>query len=320
MTPFSLRRSPFHDAGARKNAVRALFRPQAEALASIASPFLRSGSTAFSLLRRGRAAPVAEASLGRLGNLEVRLAESARDVRRAQRLRYEVFYEEMSAKPDAASYFARRDADSFDAICDHLLVLDHGESDGDGPKVVGTYRLLRQDVADRHGGFYTQSEYAIGPALAAHPDLRVLELGRSCVLAPYRNKRTVELLWTGIWAYVRRHRIDLMLGCASLAGTDPDKLALQLSFLHHFASAPDEWRARAHDHLRVPMDKMPKEAIDPKAALMSLPPLIKGYLRLGATFGDGAVVDRQFGTTDVLVVLPVSAINARYIDHFTPAA
>ncbi|TVR07946.1 MAG: GNAT family N-acetyltransferase [Salinarimonadaceae bacterium] len=319
MTPFSSRRSTLQDAGARRSAVRALFRPQAEALANLASPLLRSGSTAMSLLRRGCAAPVADASLGRIGNLEVRLAESPRDVRRAQRLRYRVFYEEMSAKPDAASYFSKLDADSFDAICDHLLVLDHAEREGAGPKVVGTYRVLRQDVAERSGGFYTQGEYAIGPVLAAHPDMRVLELGRSCVLAPYRNKRTVELLWTGIWAYVRRHRIDVMLGCASLAGTDPDKLALQLSFLHHFAPAPDEWRARAHDHLRVPMDKTPKEAIDPKAALMSLPPLIKGYLRLGATFGDGAVVDRQFGTTDVLVVLPVSAINARYIDHFTPA-
>ena len=254
------------------------------------------------------------ALLGRLGNLELRLATSRAELERAQRLRYQVFYEEMAAQPDARTLLTRRDADAFDALCDHLLVLDHG---GDGAaQVVGTYRLLRQEVAARHGGFYSAGEYDIAPVLAAHPDMRVLELGRSCVLAPYRNKRTVELLWHGIWAYVLRHRIDVMLGCASLPGADPDKLALPLSFLHHHARAPEEWRVRALAHLHVPMDRLPREAIDTKAALAALPPLIKGYLRVGAGFGDGAVVDRQFGTTDVLVVLPVSRINPRYIAHF----
>jgi putative hemolysin len=136
------------------------------------------------------------------------------------------------------------------------------------------------------------------------------------VLAPYRNKRTVELLWHGIWSYVLRHRVDVMLGCASLDGTDPERLALPLSFLHHFAAAPEAWQTRALPHRRVEMNLMAKDAIDPKAALRALPPLIKGYLRLGASIGDGAVVDHQFGTTDVLIVLPVSAINTRYIEHF----
>ena len=158
------------------------------------------------------------------------------------------------------------------------------------------------------------------PLLAANPGLRFLELGRSCVLKPYRNKRTVELLWHGIWTYVLHHRIDVMLGCASLEGTDPQKLALPLSFLHHFARSPETWRVRAVDERFVPMDRLAKEAIDPKAALHALPPLVKGYLRLGATFGEGAVVDRQFGTTDVLVMLPVSAINPRYIEHFGAGA
>ena len=252
--------------------------------------------------------------LGRIGNLELRLATHEDDIVQAQRLRYQVFYEEMTAQPDALAMISRRDADAFDAICDHLLVLDHGAA-GDA-QVVGTYRLLRQEVARRHGGFYSASEYAIGPLLDAHPDANVLELGRSCVRAPYRNKRTVELLWHGIWSYVLAHRIDVMLGCASLTGTDPEALALPLSFLAHYARAPEEWCARAHEHLHVPMARMPREAVDPRAALAALPPLIKGYLRVGAGFGDGAVVDRQFGTTDVLVVLPVSRINPRYIAHF----
>ncbi|RZK82912.1 MAG: ornithine--acyl-ACP N-acyltransferase OlsB, partial [Methylobacterium sp.] len=132
--------------------------------------------------------------------------------------------------------------------------------------------------------------------------------------------RTVELLWAGIWAYVQHHRIDAMLGCASLEGTDPDRLALPLSFLHHHARAAEGWCARALPERYVAMDRLAREAVDPKAALQALPPLIKGYLRVGATFGDGAVVDHQFGTTDVFVVLPVSAIAERYRDHFGPAA
>ncbi|MCS0495096.1 GNAT family N-acetyltransferase [Ancylobacter mangrovi] len=259
-------------------------------------------------------------TLGRIGALEVRLATTAADVRRAQRLRYEVFYEEMSAIPAAAARLARRDFDHFDAICDHLLVLDHEDCrmvrGKRVPRVVGTYRLLRQEIADRHGGFYTAGEFDIGPLIARHPHRRFLELGRSCVLRPYRTKRTVELLWHGIWAYVRRHGIDVMFGCASLEGTDIAALARPLSFLHHFAPADAEWSAAALAHNMVAMDLVASEALDAKAALVELPPLIKGYLRLGAQIGRGAVVDRQFGTTDVLIVLPVERINPRYLDHF----
>jgi putative hemolysin len=255
--------------------------------------------------------------LGRLGSLEVRLAQTAAEVRQAQKLRYRVFYQEGSAIPDSGRLFARRDIDAYDAICDHLLVLDHGEGKtGQRPAVVGTYRLLRQPLAEEHGGFYTAGEFDIGGLIARHNNLQFLELGRSCVLAPYRNKRTLELLWHGIWSYVLQNRLDVMIGCASLDGTDPKQLALPLSFLHHYARAPEQWRAHALPERYVEMNRLSKESIDPKAALRALPPLIKGYLRLGGYIGDGAVVDREFGTTDVLIVLPVSDIKTRYIQHF----
>jgi putative hemolysin len=260
-------------------------------------------------------------TLGRLGSMEVRLACKAAEVRRAQKLRYSVFYKEGTAIADAAKKMARRDVDAFDAICDHLLVIDHALPAARLrrlPAVVGTYRLLRQDVADRHGGFYTAGEFDIGRLIADHRSLKFLELGRSCVLPPYRSKRTVELLWRGIWTYVRRHRLDVMIGCASLKGTDPDELALPLSFLHHYARAPEPWRARALPERYVDMNRMSKDAVDTKEALRLLPPLIRGYLRLGAVIGDGAVIDHQFGTTDVLIVLPVSGINNRYFAHFGP--
>lgn len=262
--------------------------------------------------------------LGRLGALEARLAVTNREVRRAQRLRYRVFHEELSALPTAASLLARRDKDGFDALCDHILVLDHAAERHafrpGKPKVVGTYRLLRQDVAERHFGFYTAGEFDVAPLIDAYPRLRFLELGRSCVLKPYRKRRTVDLLWHGVWSYVLHHRIDVLIGCASLEGTDPAQLALPLSFLHHYARAPEPWRLKPAAGRHIAMDRMPKSLIDIKAAMRALPPLIKGYLRLGAMVGEGAVIDRRFGTTDVLIVLPVSAISQRYIDHFGPSA
>ncbi|HWJ72694.1 MAG TPA: GNAT family N-acetyltransferase [Kaistia sp.] len=262
-------------------------------------------------------APLSPPPLGRIGALEVRLAVSPREVKKAQKLRYKVFYEEMSAIPDLQTQVSRRDRDAFDAICDHLLVIDHDTITKSGEAaIVGTYRLLRQDVAQRFSGFYSANEFDVAPLIERHSGLSFLELGRSCVLRPYRTKRTVELLWHGIWSYVRRHGIDVMIGCASLEGTDPDRLALPLAFLHHHARAPGDWQVGALPGRRVAMDRVPAEAIDARAALHMLPPLLKGYLRIGAYVGDGAVVDRQFGTTDVMIVLPVSAINERYVNHY----
>jgi len=257
---------------------------------------------------------------GRCGSLEVRLARKKSEIRRAQRLRYKVFYEEMSAIPGALAMLSRRDEDAYDPIFDHLLVIDHGDTNGGRrwrrSKVVGTYRVLRQDVAELYDGFYTQGEYDIASLLLAKPDYSFMELGRSCVLKPYRNKRTLELLWQGVWSYVREHSADVMIGCASFAGTDPSAHALALSYLHHTSLAPEEWRVRAHEHLRVDMNMMPREAVNARAALKALPPLIKGYLRVGAYVGEGAVIDHQFGTTDVFIIMPVEAIKSRYFAHF----
>lgn len=263
-------------------------------------------------------------SFGRSNSLEVRLARNPIEVRYAQQLRYQVFYEEMSAVPRAAARMTRRDADAFDAICDHLLVLDHAVTDSPKlrrwrrkPRVVGTYRLLRQDVADRYGGFYSQGEFDLAPMIARQPEgTRFLELGRSCVLKPYRNKPTIELLWKAILSYVALHKLDVMIGCASLEGTDPQALAMPLSYLYHAARAPEAWRAYAQPDRYVNMNMLSQDQIDPRAALRALPPLVKGYLRAGCYIGDGAVIDHQFGTIDVLITLPVRQISDRYAHRF----
>lgn len=278
---------------------------------------LRRGPTALGFLPARLKAKAFDAEmppLGRIGDLEVRVASSKAEVKAAQALRYRIFYQEGKARPSALQRMARLDRDPFDRICDHLIVLDRSLPGTRTQQVVGTYRLLRQERLPAGRSFYTAQEFEIDSLVARHPGKRFLELGRSCVLKDYRGKRTVELLWQGIWSYVLRHRIDVLFGCASLSGVDPQALDMPLSFLRTNAAAPEAWQVRAVPARYVAMGSGPCQ--DPRRALAALPPLLKGYLRLGGYIGDGAVVDAQFGTTDVLVVLPVERISARYVTHY----
>ena len=247
------------------------------------------------------------------GPLQVRLAQSAADVDAALALRYRIFYEKMGARPLPGMEQQRRDYDGFDQICDHLLVLDH--SRGPGPEaVVGTYRLIRRAAADRFGTFYSAAEYDIAP-LIAYPG-EILELGRSCVDAGYRARPVMQLLWSGIAAYVSHYDIALMFGCASLPGTDPAALAVPLSYLYYHHLAPPALRARALPERFVEMRRLDPAAIDPMRTLGALPPLIKGYLRLGGFVGDGAVIDEQFNTTDVCIVVKTDLVAEKYSRHY----
>ncbi|CDN52392.1 Ornithine-acyl[acyl carrier protein] N-acyltransferase [Neorhizobium galegae bv. officinalis bv. officinalis str. HAMBI 1141] len=261
-------------------------------------------------------APVSGDVFGRIGTLETRLARSEREIDAAQAVRYRVFVEEMHATLSPDAMRRRRDVDAFDAICDHLLVVDNAIEGDIEDQIVGTYRLLRQEVALANNGFYSASEFDIEPLLARHPDKQFMELGRSCVLPDYRTKRTVELLWQGNWAYSLKHGMNAMFGCASFPGVSPEEHAMALSFLHHTVSTKGDWAVSARPELYRPMDLMPMEDVNTRKALSLLPPLIKGYLRLGAMVGDGAVIDHAFNTTDVLIVLPIASISDRYISHF----
>jgi putative hemolysin len=262
-------------------------------------------------------------ALGRIGDLEIRLAQTNKEIKQAQKLRYRIFYKEQGAIATLQAMMTQSDTDPYDAYCDHLLVVDTKYPRKKVPgvkqlykeRVVGTYRLLRQDIADKHVGFYSQAEFDVDSLIQRHPGKRFLELGRSCVDTAYRDKRTIELLWRGIWWYVTEHKIDAMFGCASFEGTNIRSLSAQLAFLQDKASAASEWQTSAHhtdfhyeDHTDV---------LDNKKIMHQLPTLIKGYMRCGARFGTGAVIDYSFNTTDVLVVLPVTDITPRYREHFT---
>ena len=249
----------------------------------------------------------------RSGLLQVRLAETVGDVDAAQALRYRVFYDEMGAKPSAEMARQKRDFDSFDGVCDHLLVIDHERGAG-AQAVVGTYRLIRRPAAERHGHFYSAAEYDIG-RIADYPG-QILELGRSCVDASMRNRPAMQLLWRGIAAYIFHYDIALMFGCASLPGIDPETLAMPLSYLYHHHLAPPALRPRALPERYVDMRRLDRAALDPARALAELPPLIKGYLRLGGFVGDGAVIDHQFNTTDVCVVVKTDLVTDKYYRHY----
>jgi len=247
------------------------------------------------------------------GDFEVRLAENAAEIDAAQALRYRVFYEEMKARPTAEVAAKRRDFDAFDQVCDHLLVLDRRR--GDGPEgIVGTYRLIRRSAAARMGRFYSSAEYDIQPMIDFPGE--VLELGRSCIEKDARNTATMQMLWRGIALYAFHYNIQVMFGCASLPGTDPSQHGLPLSYLYHHHLAPPEIRVRALASRYVKMDTLAPEDYDARKALARVPPLIKGYLRLGGFVGDGAVIDPEFNTTDVFIIVKTELVTEKYIRHY----
>lgn len=243
------------------------------------------------------------------GPLEVRLAATDSEVAAAQRLRFDVFFNEMGASPTTTAASTRRDADDFDDLCDHLLVVDHARGG-----VVGTYRLLDRKQAIRAGRFYSSGEYDIS-AIMDYPG-EILELGRSCIAPAYRTGPTMQLMWRGIAAYVFQNGIDLMFGCASLHGTDPHALGVPLSYLYHHHLAPEAMRPKAVAERYTDMRIVAPEAITRRTALSELPPLVKGYLRLGGVVGDGAVIDHEFNTIDVCVIVRTDWVSEKYARHY----
>lgn len=247
------------------------------------------------------------------GTLGVRIAQTDAEREAAQALRYKVFFEEMGAHPDEKIRQTHLDSDEFDAIADHLLVIDHSIG-SDAAGVVGTYRLLRSEAAEKIGRFYTSSEYDISP-LTDFPG-HLLEVGRSCVAKEYRGRAAMQLLWRGIASYIFLHRIDVLFGCASLSGTNPDALNNELTWLYHNHLAPPALRVKALPERYVTMQRTDPTKLDQRECLGRLPPLIKGYLRLGGYVGDGAVVDEQFNTTDVAVIVKSELLADKYYRHY----
>ncbi|MDC0073578.1 GNAT family N-acetyltransferase [Alphaproteobacteria bacterium] len=245
---------------------------------------------------------------------EIRLTRDEADIDAAQKLRYSVFYQEMGALPSEKMKLQNKDFDEFDKICDHMIVLDLNRDPND--QVVGSYRMLRHEVAITNNGYYSAGEYNISNLLDNLENHKACEIGRSCVHPDYRNNQTIQLLWRGLAKYYSKFKLTRIFGCASFQGNDPKKLSLPLSYLYHYHLAPEKMIVKALDEKYEQMNLMPKSDIDLRKAIKQVPPLIRAYLRLGGVCGDGAVIDNQFNTTDVFLVLAMEDVPEKYHDYF----
>ncbi len=239
----------------------------------------------------------------------LRLARDARDLRAAQRLRYRVFVEELGAVGPGVDHDARLETDEFDARAEHLLLVDTRRDAGTLDDVVGLYRIMA-DLPPGDSGYYSEGEYDLTALRAANRP--IMELGRSCVHPDYRGGTAMLHLWNGLGAEVARRGTELLFGVASFHGTDLSALDGPLSLLHHRHRARESLRVRAIGDGAAAMDRLPLDALDCKAAMLAMPPLIKAYLRLGGGVGDGAWVDEAFNTTDVCVVMETARMSARF--------
>ncbi|MFQ1700856.1 GNAT family N-acetyltransferase [Loktanella agnita] len=236
----------------------------------------------------------------------VTMAETAADLRAAQRLRYDVFVRELGGSGPLVNHAQGCEVDDFDPHASHLLLRDMHRDPGD--QVVGTYRLMTEDTARQAGGFYCEAEYDL--QRLRETDHKLLELGRSCLHPAYRGGTAMMHLWGALADYVKAHDIGLIFGVASFHGTDVQAMAGPLSLMHDRHLAPAHLRVQAKKTGAHAMNLIPPDQIDRVAAMRDTPALIKAYLRLGAVVGEGAYIDTAFNTTDICLILTTDAISA----------
>ncbi len=245
---------------------------------------------------------------------EIRLARDDRDLRAAQRLRYNVFVDELGGTGAGIDHEQRLESDEFDPHYDHLLLLDTNRSAKDLDDVVGVYRVLLSDRMPSIGHYYSEGEYDL--TALKNSGRKLVELGRSCVHAEYRGGAAMFHLWNGLAEYVLRNEVEILFGVASFHGTDVAALAQPLSYLHHNYLAPPEMRARVvEDHFQT-MELIPEADLDRRAAMKETPALIKAYLRFGGFVGEGAYVDHDFNTTDVCLLMDTTRMSAKHKEFY----
>ncbi len=228
------------------------------------------------------------------------------DLRAAQRLRYDVFVDELGAVGPMVDHEQRLERDRFDAHATHFILRDIRRKADE--QVIGVYRVMTETAAAAAGQFYCEDEYDLTRLKTSGH--RLLELGRSCLHSDYRGGPAMMYLWAALAGFVAEQKIDLLFGVASFHGTDVQALAAPLSLLHARHLAPQDLRVTAKSPGAQPMDLVPQGDIDRVAAMRATPALIKAYLRLGGLVGDGAFVDRAFNTVDICLILPTEAVKA----------
>jgi len=239
---------------------------------------------------------------------EVKIAEFLYEVEAALRLRFKVFNLELH-KGLESSYDTGLDSDVYDTFCDHLIVKDK-ETDA----VVGTYRLLRQEKAEKSFGFYSENEFDL-TRIKKLPG-QALELGRSCVAKEYRSLAVVNLLWAGIARYIEIHNINALFGCASFHSIEENDVARAFAYLreHHFA--PEQYRVFPTERYAMDLAGRTDHEYDENKVLRQFSPLLKGYLRVGGLVCGEPALDKQFGTVDFFTLLETDRITEKYKNHY----
>ena len=249
-------------------------------------------------------------------DFEVRLTRNKEERRMVRQLRYDVFVAEEGATPTDEQKELHEEFDEFDKFAEYMAVF-HND------KIVGTYRIIDKKAADKMGGFYTETEFNISKIKKASDN--IAEMSRACVAAEYReNALVMRMLWAGLSEYVLRRRIAVLFGVASWTGQKPVESAQAISYLYYNYLSPLRLRARVIperfadgvDQRMSKMNILPRAFVDEELAKKQMTPLIKGYLRMGATFGQGVFIDKPFNTYDVFVMLQTKNMDAAYQKHF----
>ena len=247
---------------------------------------------------------------------EVRLTRTKEERKQVRQLRYAVFVEEEGASATEEQRALREEYDSFDRFAEYMAVFHNG-------RVVGTYRIIDRRAAEKMGGFYTESEFNISKIKKTPHN--IAEMSRACVDPAYRdNSLVMRMLWAGLGEYIVRRKVAVLFGVASWVGTKPADSAQAISYLYYNHLAPSNLRATVVSENFAEgvnpklsrMNILPPEFVDADDARRQMTPLIKGYLRLGATFGKGVFIDKPFNTYDVFVIMQTKKIDATYQKHF----
>ncbi len=243
-----------------------------------------------------------------------RLARNDADIVAVQRLRYDVFVNELGGDGPLVDHVAGRETDRFDAHADHLMLFDDARCEREGDPVIGVYRIIDDAAAEAAGHFYSEDEFDLTPLKSC--GRRLLELGRSCLHLDYRGGTAMMHLWSALADIVADRNIEILFGVASFHGVDTARLAAPLAMLHHRHLAPPALRVRARPPNDLKMDLLAAMDVNRVAAMRETPALIKAYLRLGGCVGSGAYVDRAFNTTDVCLILDTAQLKARQHDLY----
>lgn len=235
-------------------------------------------------------------------NILIKLAESKKEYQEVYRLRY--FDLILNYNKEHINH-EEIDKDEYDEVCDHLIAIDK-----DKDEVVGTYRLIKRSHAKIIGRYLTETEFDISKL----DNAEVLEVGRAVVKEEYRDGLVISMLWKGLIRYAIQYNIDYMIGTASFHGVDPLEYKDTLSYLYYNCLQNEEERCEVRKTTYTRMDLV--SDYDVLKAKKNMPPLIKGYLRLGAKIGDGAYLDIPFNSIDVLIVLKIKDINPRYLKRY----